>query len=214
MKTVQHHMQQILTLIDAHPRNGLRLVLGISGPPGSGKSTLAEALVSELNRRSGADSYAVLLPMDGYHLENSVLIEQGMLARKGAPQTFDVTGLVSLMKRVHQPAEALYFPVFDRTLDTSLPNAGEINERTAIVVVEGNYLLLQSPPWNELRPLLDVTVSLAPSLETLEQRLIQRWLDHGHSLKTALERVQVNDLNNARLVLANSGQADLLISTE
>ena len=214
MKTVQHHMQQILTLIDAHPRNGLRMVLGISGPPGSGKSTLAEALVSELNRRSGADSYAVLLPMDGYHLENSVLIEQGMLARKGAPQTFDVSGLVSLMKRLREPAETLYFPVFDRTLDTSLPDAGEINERTEVVVVEGNYLLLQSPPWDALKPLLDITVSLAPSLATLEHRLTQRWLGHGHSLESALERVRLNDLHNARLVLTNSRQADLLIKTE
>jgi pantothenate kinase len=205
-------MRKVLDLIDAHPRGGKRLVLGISGPPGSGKSTLAETVVSELNRKAGGDGYAVLLPMDGYHLENSILIEQKMLHRKGAPETFDVTGLVGLVKRLHQHSEPLYFPVFDRTLDTSLANAGEIKERTEVVVIEGNYLLLQSPPWNALQSLLDLTVSIAPSLATLEQRLVKRWLHHGHSLEGALDRVHNNDLNNARLVLETSRPADLQIS--
>jgi len=205
-------MHKVLDLIDAHPHQGKRIVVGISGPPGSGKSTLAENLVAELNRKAGDDGHAVLLPMDGYHLENSVLTAQNMLHRKGAPQTFDVTGLISLVKRLHEPSEPLYFPVFDRTLDTSLPDAGEINAQTKVVVVEGNYLLLHTTPWNELKTLFDVTVSIAPSLATLERRLVDRWLHHGHSLETALARVQNNDLTNARLVLNNSSQADLQIS--
>jgi len=212
MMTVNQHMQQVLDLIDAHPRDAKRLVLGISGPPGSGKSTLAETVVAELNRKAGDDCYAVLLPMDGYHLENSVLTAQNMLHRKGAPQTFDVTALVSLVKQLHQYSGTLYFPVFDRTLDTSLPDAGQVNAQTKVVVIEGNYLLLQTPPWNELKALLDLTVSIAPSLATLEQRLIERWLHHGHTMEAALARVQNNDLTNARLVLENSSLPDLQIS--
>ena len=212
MITLNRHTQKVLDLIDTQEHPGKRLVLGIAGPPGSGKSTLAETVVAELNRKAGHALYAVLLPMDGYHLENSVLIEQDMLHRKGAPQTFDVTGLVSLVKKLHQHSAKLHFPVFDRTLDRSLHDAGEINEQTEVVVIEGNYLLMQTPPWNELKPLLDVTVSIAPSLATLEQRLVKRWVHHGHSLQAAQARVQNNDLINARLVLDNSCKADLQIS--
>ena len=36
---------------------------------------------------------AALMPMDGYHFDNAMLVERGLLPRKGAPQTFDVDGL-------------------------------------------------------------------------------------------------------------------------
>ena len=42
---------------------------------------------------------AALVPMDGYHLDNAVLVERGLLPRKGAPQTFDVDGLARDLER-------------------------------------------------------------------------------------------------------------------
>ena len=44
-----------------------RSVLGVAGAPGAGKSTLAAALVEALGGR------AVLVPMDGFHLDDTVL---------------------------------------------------------------------------------------------------------------------------------------------
>ena len=43
---------------------------------------------------------AALVPMDGYHFDNAVLVERGLLPRKGAPQTFDVDGLARDLERI------------------------------------------------------------------------------------------------------------------
>jgi pantothenate kinase len=72
-----------------------RVLVAIAGAPGSGKTTLAERLVSRLNE--AAQGSAALLPMDGYHYDDSILIERGLRARKGAPETFDVFGLLHML---------------------------------------------------------------------------------------------------------------------
>ena len=69
-----------------------RLLIAIAGAPGSGKSTLAAALVDKINNCKIGK--AVLVPMDGFHLDNEELIEKGLIKKKGAPETFDVKGLL------------------------------------------------------------------------------------------------------------------------
>ena len=71
---------------------GERRILGLTGAPGAGKSTVAEQLVTAL----GPDN-AVLVPMDGFHLANEVLIDMGSLDRKGAHDTFDDGGYARLI---------------------------------------------------------------------------------------------------------------------
>ena len=67
--------------------SGARLV-GIAGAPGAGKSTLAEALARETG--------GIVLPMDGFHLPQQRLVELGRRERMGAPDTFDVDGLIAV----------------------------------------------------------------------------------------------------------------------
>lgn len=132
--------------IEALPNNRDRLLIAIAGPPGSGKSTLAEAVVAELVAR-GHD--AVMMPMDGFHLDNRLLQDRGLRARKGAPETFDFGGFHAALERVRkQPSVIL--PVFDRTRDIAIAGAVEIRAATRIVVVEGNYLCLDEEPWRRL----------------------------------------------------------------
>lgn len=204
----------VLDLINRATRSGQRVIIGISGPPGSGKSTLAEDVVERLNAKAGRGPRAALLPMDGFHLDNQVLAKRGLLARKGAPETFDVDGLVRLVRNVRDHEADIRYPLFDRTLDRCLADAGLLEASTPIVVVEGNYLLLDAPPWDELASLFDATVFLSPSIETLEARLIDRWLSFGFSPEAAAEKARGNDLKNARLVLENSRAADLLLTQE
>ncbi|MCH4564036.1 nucleoside triphosphate hydrolase [Halomonas sp. EGI 63088] len=204
----------VLDLLIQARRPGKRTVIGIAGPPGSGKSTLAEEVVERLNAPLGSGSRAVLLPMDGFHLDNEVLAARGLLARKGAPETFEAAGLVRLVRRVRDGGANIRYPLFDRTLDRCLTDAGLLKAETPIVVVEGNYLLLDAPPWDGLAGLFDATVFLAPSIETLEERLIERWLSFGFSPEEAAEKARGNDLKNARLVLEHSRAADLLLTQE
>ena len=207
-------IEAVMALIDAAARSGERTLIAIAGPPGSGKSTLAEAVVEQLNAKAGSETLAALIPMDGFHLDNEDLEKQGLLSRKGAPETFDAAGLVQLVRRIRSGSADIHYPLFDRTSERSLVDAGLLKAETPIVVVEGNYLLLDDSPWNALAELFDATVFLATPVEALEARLIDRWLSYGFSPEMAAEKARGNDLRNARLVLEKSLAADLLLTQE
>ena len=83
--------------IEALPQG--RRVVALAGPPGAGKSTAAEGLAAVLPS-------AMALPVDGYHYDDAVLRARGLLARKGAPETFDVGGLAHMLDRLRRGDEA------------------------------------------------------------------------------------------------------------
>jgi pantothenate kinase len=180
-----------------------RLLVAIAGPPGAGKSTLAAKLAGQIPG-------AAVVPMDGFHLDNAVLVARGLSARKGAPDTFDVAGLAALLPRLRQDAEVV-IPLFDRAHDTAIAGAAVIGPRDQVVLIEGNYLLLNDAPWASLQPHWDVTVALEVPLATLEARLIRRWRDHGLTQDQAQARAQGNDLANARLVNERSAAAEITV---
>ncbi|MCJ8299522.1 MAG: nucleoside/nucleotide kinase family protein, partial [Pseudomonadales bacterium] len=99
--------------------------------------------------------------------------------------------------------------MFDRSAEAVIPNATFIELSTKIVIVEGNYLLLQRSPWTNLRSLFDLSVFIHVSNSTLEERLLQRWLGYGFSKSQAAQKVTNNDLINVKLVVQSSYQADI-----
>ncbi len=188
---------------------GKRQVVAIIGAPGAGKSTLSRslcALVNEVQPNSCA-----MVPMDGFHFDDAILNERGDRPRKGAPHTFDVHGFLHFHKLLVEPSPyAVAVPVFDRSMELTRAAARIIDPSTQTVIVEGNYLLLDQEPWNQLRNYYDLTVFIDVAMEALEARLTERWQHYGldeNALKTKLE---ANDLPNARLVIAESAPADVL----
>jgi len=186
-----------------------RLLVAICGAPGAGKSTLAAALCDALN--ASEPGRAEIMPMDGYHLDNALLDRRGLRARKGSPPTFDTASLARDLALVRAADRPVILPVFDRDLDLSRAGAREVARDVRVILVEGNYLLLDLDPWRELVPMFDLTVYLDVPETELERRLIQRWLDHGHSPEDARARALGNDIPNARLVTRASRPADIVL---
>jgi pantothenate kinase len=184
--------------------------VALAGPPGAGKSTFSERLIEELD--AAAPGTAVLVPMDGYHLDNAVLSTRGLLARKGAPETFDAAGFVADLGRI-RAGEEVAVPIFDRVLDRARTAGRVVEASHRLVLVEGNYLLLDLPPWTLLENMFDRTVFLFVPEPELRRRLIDRWLQHGLDSVAAIAKAEGNDLANARLVLQYSREADVRLGT-
>ncbi len=186
-----------------------RFVVAIAGPPGAGKSTLAEALAETLV--AGGERAAVL-PMDGFHMDNAVLEEKGLLPRKGSPETFDVRAFLSTVAAVRANDGEVLVPVFDRSREIAIASARIVAPETRIILVEGNYLLLDEAPWDGLEGAFDFSIFTNPGVAELERRLLQRWSDHGYDEEAAKRKALGNDIPNAHRVVDHQRAADLVLA--
>ena len=208
MEAVEDIVVQIYNELLSVDHKNERILVGISGAPGAGKSTISQALSTKLNK---SEHVAAVIPMDGYHLDDSLLEDLGLLKRKGAPETFDFAGFKHLLLRIKNEDEVVY-PVFDREREISIAGAGILKKNIRIVIVEGNYLLFDEEPWSCLSKLWDYSVFLDVELKVLEQRLIDRCLDHAFSRAEAHQKALGNDIQNSKRVIASRIQADRIIN--
>jgi hypothetical protein len=148
-------------------------VEGLAGTNGLFRASQLDKILSPAHIRRRTEGYAALLPMDGYHYDDGVLIERGLRARKGAPETFDVLGLLHMLDRLKRNQEdEIAVPVFDRDLEISRAGARLIPRAVRALIVEGNYLLLDRKPWSCLRAMFDVTVAVdAPERTSCDKGL-------------------------------------------
>lgn len=189
-------------LADAGPRQ----LLGITGAPGAGKSTLAGQLVAALG------SVAALVPMDGFHLAEAELHRLARHARKGAIDTFDGAGFVALLHRIRTTVgSTVYAPEFCRELEEPIAGAIAVPPQVRLVVTEGNYLLVPSQPWGELRGLLDEVWFLDLDADERRRRLTDRHIDFGRAAAEAAARARGTDQVNADLIETTAIRSDVVV---
>lgn len=188
---------------------GQRRLLGLTGAPGAGKSTVAEQLVDAL----GPD-VAVLVPMDGFHLANEVLLDLRRRDRKGAHDTFDDGGyarLLATLRAQRSDDAVVYAPRFRREIEEPIGSSIPVRPTTPLVVTEGNYLLLESGAWPAARACLDEVWFLAPDTGIRHERLVRRHEAYGKSPEDAKRWALGSDERNAQLIESTSGRADRIL---
>lgn len=158
-------------------RSADRQIIGIAGPPGTGKSTLAGRLSEQLGDES------VVVPMDGFHLATPIIDGTPLRDRKGAIDTFDVGGFLSLLERLRRNDEdVIYAPAYRRGLEEPIAASIAIASSVKYVLVEGNYLLATEGRWSKVRTCLDVAWFVETAPETRIPRLIERHIASGMDL--------------------------------
>jgi len=201
--TANRVVRDVLERLD---NSATTFILGICGPPGAGKSYAAAAIRSVFER---AQVPTAVVPMDGFHLSNAQLALLGLAGVKGAPQTFDVAGLVNLLTsiRTRQPGDEILAPAYDRIVHEPVAARIRITGRTRLVIVEGNYLLLDRPGWRDIAGLLDASWYLDVPADLREQRLVERHVAGGRPPEDACVWVATVDRANAGLVAATRERA-------
>jgi len=181
--------------------NGTQFWIGLAGAPGSGKSTLANLLITRLKE------ILVVIPLDGYHYYRSELDQMKNSSQayiyRGAPFTFNSQKFYSDLAKAHKSRTGI-FPSFDHHIKDPIENAIHLSTDHKIILVEGNYLLLNSEPWYSIRKLFDETWLLDIPIEVSNDRVAKRHVSTGMTEYQALERVRQNDDINAKLIAKES----------
>lgn len=187
--------------------DGNRMLLGIGGAPGSGKSTFSACL----QKHFGAGS-AVVVPMDGFHLGNTIIDGTLLRDRKGAIDTFDVGGYLSLLQRLARRDEPIvYAPDFRRTIDEPIAASIAVPADVPLVITEGNYLLADEPQWRKVRAQLDEVWFLDTPPALRLSRLVERHVLFGKDRAAAEAWAHGTDETNARMTEATRHAADRII---
>lgn len=190
-----------------------RVVIFLCAPPGSGKSTLA-AFWEYLSEKDENIEPLQVLPFDGFHYPNEILDENSIVRNgksvtlrsiKGAFETFNLSELIRKLKQLKIKSPS--WPYYDRNLHDPVDDAIVVEKN--IVLVEGNYLLLNEPVWDGLHKLADFTIFIDTKPEFLEERLVDRKIRGGSSPEEALDFYKKSDAINVENVLNNSIKADL-----
>lgn len=198
---------------------GRRILVLLAAPPGCGKTTLASILEKLSRERKGLTPIQVI-GMDGFHRRQKYLLSHfverdgqrvSMVEIKGAPITFDLQRLTDSVKRV-AAGEICGWPVYDRMLHNPVEDALQVDGQ--IVLLEGNYLLLDEEGWRDLSTYADYTISITADEDLLRSRLIDRKIKTGVDKEKAIHFVDFSDMPNVRLCLEKTMQADLMMQID
>ncbi len=188
----------------------------LAATAGSGKSILA-AFLEWLSQQDDVLLPAQALSIDGFHFPNDVMQrrtilrdgrEQLMHDYKGAPESFDLAGLREKLKALRR-GETVRWPLYDRNIHDPVEDAIAVKE--PLLILEGNYVLLDAPGWRDLRDLADFGIFLEADVELTRERLRQRKLRGGYSGDWVEGHYARSDGPNTRLILGRRLPADLTL---
>lgn len=198
-----------------HASGGGRTVVFFAGPPAAGKSTVALLLERFAKDVEGCDLQCIGL--DGFHHYNDYLrshtvmrdgVEVSLMAVKGSPESFDAARFAAKLAELKAGGDVAW-PVYDRTIHEPRENAVMVT--APIVLIEGNWLLLDEEPWAPLGDLADLTVFLHADEADVRERAIARKSKGGLSHDEAAAHYERSDGPNVHRCLAHSRVADVTI---
>jgi len=164
---------------------------------------------------------AVAVPMDGFHYPDPVLAERELVLKngekismvrcKGSPETFDVASLKKHLAQLRGRPAQMTWPEYDRVHHTPLPDAIKVYDSHSLVVVEGNYLLLNVPPYDGISDFFDLRIYLESSAGAMIANLMMRHMEGGKTMADSKDWIKRIDLPNARLVEMTRSRADVVV---
>ena len=120
-------------------------LIGVAGSVAVGKSTTSRVLKALLSRWPNTPKVE-LVTTDGFLHPNRVLTEQGLMNRKGFPESFNGTALINFLSDVKAGLRNVRAPVYSHLVYDVVPDEHVVVDRPDILIVEGLNVLLPNRP--------------------------------------------------------------------
>jgi type I pantothenate kinase len=156
-------------------------IIAVTGSVAVGKSTFARVLGGALSH--WADRPTVdLVTTDGFLYPNKVLLERGLMERKGFPESYDLRRMLDFMIALRQGASMLKVPVYSHDSYDIVPGEFVEIRRPEILILEGLNLLQSQMPSGARSPnifvsdLIDFSIYVDATEADIRQWYVERFL--------------------------------------
>jgi type I pantothenate kinase len=121
-------------------------IIGVAGSVAVGKSTTARVLKALFGRWPNTPRVD-LVTTDGFLYPNAVLEREGLMERKGFPESYDLPALLRFLNEVKAGRHPVRAPIYSHLVYDVKPNEWVMVDQPDILIVEGlNVLQTGRPP--------------------------------------------------------------------
>jgi type I pantothenate kinase len=156
-------------------------IIGVGGSVSVGKSTLSRVMQALLARWPNTPKVQ-LITTDGFLHANAMLLAEGLMDRKGFPESYDGTALLRFLSDVKAGKRNVLAPVYSHVTYDIIPGESVPVDRPDILIVEGLNVLQPSRPAKDGRAVpfvsdfFDFSVYLHAEEADLERWYIDRFM--------------------------------------
>jgi type I pantothenate kinase len=156
-------------------------VIGVAGSVAVGKSTTARVLQALLARWPNVPKVD-LVTTDGFLYPNAILEREGLMDRKGFPESYDLPALLRFLTDVKAGRRPARAPIYSHLIYDVVPNQWVEVDRPDILIVEGLNVLQAGRPQKDGKAIpfvsdfFDFSVYLDADEDVLKAWYVDRFL--------------------------------------
>ncbi|MGA7656829.1 MAG: type I pantothenate kinase [Methylocella sp.] len=156
-------------------------IIGVAGSVAAGKSTLSRVMQALLSRWPNTPKVE-LVTTDGFLYPNAILESEGILERKGFPESYDSNKLLSFVSDVKAGQRHVPAPVYSHVTYDIVPGESITIDRPDILILEGLNVLLPNRGTKDGRAIpfvsdfFDFSVYLHAMEDDLERWFVSRFM--------------------------------------
>src|SRR5690348_7185439 len=153
-------------------------IIGVAGSVAVGKSTTARVLQALLARWPNVPKVD-LITTDGFLFPNSILEREGLMERKGFPESYDLPALLRFLSDVKAGRRPTRAPIYSHLVYDVVPNHWVEIDRPDILIVEGLNVLQAGrlPKDGEAIPFVSDFFDFSVYLDA-DDAVLQSWYVH------------------------------------
>ena len=170
-----HQLASVTDTFLGTPPRQIPFIIGVAGSVAVGKSTISRVLQALLARWPQHPKVD-LVTTDGFLLPNSVLIERGLMERKGFPESYDRKALLDFVAMAKAGEEHLEVPLYSHIKYDIVEGETRVIAQCDILIVEGLNVLQGGHTGAYVSDYFDFSIFVDAAADDVREWYLERFL--------------------------------------